>query len=247
MFEESSLWIFSLAWFLGAFVQSVGGMGAVMVALPICANYMQAQTLVPATCICVAIFSASMSFTYRKDALIPSLKSLTIGAIPGAIAGLFILLFTPSSLLQVVTGLILIFFILCKRKPSSHKNKETFASGSIAGFLSGFINTSIGLGNPPVAMYSLYAGWSHFETLATMNLFRFLVSILTMACHYGAGLYTADVLHHVLWGAPATVLGMVAGLPIARHIDQNSFRRILRFLILVSGCICFMKGLRHFF
>ena len=243
MFEDISLWLFALAWFLGGFVNSVGGMGAAMVALPIYAGCLQSQTLVPATCICVAIISAAMTLAYWRHTLFASLKSLTAGAIPGSIAGLFILLITPSALLQLVTGAIMVLFILWKGRPSS-KSRDTLAAGATAGFFSGLINTSIGFGNPPVAIYSLYAGWGHLETLATMNLFTLLASLLTMICHYTADLYTADVLHHVLLGAPATVLGMLCGLPIARRINQESFRRILRFLIFVAGCICLLRGIR---
>ncbi len=242
MFEDASLWLFALAWFLGGFVNSVGGMGAAMVALPIYAGSLQSQTLVPATCICVAIISAAMTVAYWRHTLFHSLKALTAGAIPGSLAGLYILLITPSSVLQLVTGAIMVLFILWKGKPSSQKNKDTFAAGGTAGFFSGLINTSIGFGNPPVAIYSLCAGWGHLETLATMNLFTLLASLLTMLCHYMADLYTADVLHHVLFGAPATVLGMVAGLPVARRINQESFRRILRFLIFAAGCICLARG-----
>ncbi len=75
-----------------------------------------------------------------------------------------------------------------------------------------------------------------------MNLFTLLASLLTMLCHYMADLYTADVLHHVLLGAPATVLGMICGLPIARRINQEAFRRILRFLIFSAGCVCLARG-----
>ncbi len=242
MFEDTSLWLFALAWFLGGFVNSVGGMGAAMVALPIYAGCMQSQTLVPATCICVAIISAAMTLAYWRHTLLSSLKSLTAGAIPGSLAGLFILLITPSAILQLVTGAVMVLFVLWKGKRSSEGNKDSFATGTVAGFFSGLINTSIGFGNPPVAIYSLYAGWGHLETLATMNLFTLLASLLTMICHYTADLYTADVLHHALLGAPATVLGMVCGLPVARRINQESFRRILRFLIFAAGCICFARG-----
>ena len=243
MFTDPSLWLFALAWFLGGFVNSVGGMGAAMVALPIYAGCMNSQTLVPATCFCVAIISAAMSFAYWRWTRWASLKSLCLGAVPGSLIGLFILLIIPSPLLQLAAGIVMVLFVLWKGKSAPvEQAAESAYGGACAGFFSGLLNTSIGFGNPPVAIYSLHAGWGHLDTLASMNVFTLLASLFTIICHAAAGLYSYDVLIHIAAGTPATVLGMLAGLPIARRIHQEAFRSILLAIIFLAGCICLWRG-----
>ncbi|MDO5537118.1 MAG: sulfite exporter TauE/SafE family protein [Desulfovibrionaceae bacterium] len=244
MIEDYSFWLFAFAWFLAGFVNSVGGMGAAMVALPIVAGAMHAQTLVPATCLCVAIISAAMSWVYWRSTRWQSLKAMIAGALPGSLAGLGILLILPTSVLQLAAGTIMILFVLWQflhKAGAPHGDSGT--AGATAGFFSGFINTSIGFGNPPVAIYSIYAGWEKMETMGSMNVFTLIVCGMTIAAHAGAGLYSEEVFRYALFGGPATVIGMIAGLPIARRINQATFKRILLLIIGAAGCICVFRGL----
>ena len=244
MFDDPSLWLFALAWFLGGFVNGLSGMGAAMVALPIVAGSMDPHTLVPATCVCVAIISASTAWVFWRHTRWQALKFLIIGALPGSLAGLAILLILPTSVLQLAAGIIMVLFVLWQFFHAiTMPRGDTLLSGSIAGFFSGFINTSISFGNPPVAIYSLYAGWSQLETLGSMNVFTLIACLITCVAHASAGLYNMDVLWHVLFGGPATVLGMVVALPLETRISQTLFRRILLFIIAVAGGICIIRGL----
>ena len=244
MLDDPSLWLFAFAWFLAGFVNGISGMGAAMVALPIVAGSMDPAILVPATTVCVTIISASTAWVFWRHTRWQALKFLIIGALPGSLAGLAILLVLPTSVLQLAAGIIMVLFVLWQFFHAvTTPRGDTLLSGSLAGFCSGFINTSISFGNPPVAIYSLYAGWSQLETLGSMNVYTFFVCLITMAAHASAGLYTMDVFQHALFGGPATVLGMMAALPIARHISQAVFRRILLLVIAAAGVVCLVRGL----
>lgn len=244
MFSDPSLWLFAFAWFLGGFVNGISGMGAAMVAVPIVAGSMAPATLVPATCVCVGIISASTAWVFWRNTRWRALKALIIGAIPGSLAGLAILLVMPISTLQLSAGTIMVLFVIWQ---FTHKQGQPHGdgpvSGGIAGFASGFINTSISFGNPPVAIYALYAGWSQLETLGSMNVFTLVACIITMIAHASAGLYNMDVLMHVVFGGPATVLGMIVALPLSKRVSQSLFRRILLVIIAAAGIVCIARGL----
>lgn len=244
MFDDPSLWLFALAWFLAGFVNSIAGMGAAMVALPIVAAHIAPATLVPATSVCVAIISIATGAVFWRHTRWRSLKALLIGAIPGAAAGLAVLLILPVPVLQLSAGIIMILFVGWQfSHPKSQAHGDTVPAGLVAGFAAGFINTSISYGNPPVAIYSMYAGWEKLEVLGTMNVYTFLVCLITMTAHASAGLYTMDVFWHAVWGGPATVLGMLAALPLAKHISQAAFRRILLLVIGSAGILCLVQGI----
>ena len=93
MLDDPSLWLFAFAWFLAGFVNGISGMGAAMVALPIVAGSMDPAILVPATTVCVTIISASTAWVFWRHTRWHALKALLVGAVPGAAAGLGILLF----------------------------------------------------------------------------------------------------------------------------------------------------------
>ncbi len=243
MSEDCTFWLFAFAWFLGGFVNGISGMGAAMVALPIYVSVMHPQTLVPVTCLCVAIVSLSTSWLYWRHTRWHSLRAMIIGAVPGSLAGLGILLILPSTVLQLAAGSIMVLFVLWQFTHSiGEAHGDGLVSGSAAGFLSGFVNTSIGFGNPPVAIYSIYAGWSQPETMGSMNVFTLIASVITIVAHCGAGLYTMEVLHYACYGGPATVIGMLAATPLARRVPQAAFKRILLIIIAVAGGVCIWRG-----
>ena len=105
------------------------------------------------------------------------------------------------------------------------------------------MNTSISFGNPPVAIYSLWVGWSKEDTMGTMNVFTICATILTCTAHASAGLYSMALLPYALVGIPATVIGVCVAHPIAKRIPQESFRRILLVIIAAAGVVCPYQGL----
>lgn len=244
MFDDPSLWLFAFAWFVAGFVNIIAGMGAAMVALPIVAGHIAPATLIPATAVCVTIISIATGAVFWRHTRWRSLKALLAGAVPGAAAGLAVLLILPVPVLQLSAGIIMILFVAWQfSHPKSKAHGDTVPAGLIAGFAAGFINTSISYGNPPVAIYSMYAGWEKLEVLGTMNVYTFLVCLITMTAHASAGLYNMDVFQHAAFGGPATVLGMLTALPLSKHISQATFRRILLTVIGAAGILCLFQGL----
>ena len=243
MLDDPSLWLFAFAWFLAGFVNGISGMGCALVALPIVAGSMNPATLVPATTACVIISSAATACFFWRYTRWRALKALLIGALPGAAAGLGVLLILPSSVLQLVAGFTILLFVIWQLyHPKSKGHGDTVPAGLTAGFFAGFVNTSITFGNPPVAIYSIHAGWGHLETLGTMNVYTCLVSIISATAHASAGLYTMDVLQHALFGCPASVFGMVVAFPLTKYISQIVFHRILLLVLAAAGIVCVFRG-----
>ncbi len=236
--------IFFLAWFAAGFVNGVSGMGAAMVAVPIVASFMPSAVLTPTACIIVTGVSIHMAWNFRKGCRLSSLKTLLIGAIPGSLAGLAILLFIPTRFIQLLTGTVMLLFVLwqCIRKENTVKRPEHVGKGLFAGFSSGVLNTSIAFGNPPIGVYALHLGWSQMETVGTVNIFSVLAYLVACAVQASAGLYSQDVLMWAALGLPASMLGIVCAMPVARRISLVVFKRILLIVIAAGGFACIWRG-----
>jgi len=241
---DPSVWVFAFAWFMAGLINGLSGMGAAMLALPIAAMAMPPKLLIPATCLMVLVVSVSTAVFYLKNIRRRAFLALLLGAIPGSLAGLGILLFTPVPFLQISAGAIMVLYTIWQFcHPSFAPHGDSWLSGSIAGFASGLVNTSISFGNPPVAIYSLWAGWSKEDTMGTMNVFTICATILTCTAHASAGLYSMALLPYALVGIPATVIGVCVAHPIAKRIPQESFQRILLVIIAAAGVVCTYQGL----
>lgn len=241
---EEQLMLFVFAWFLAGFVNGISGLGAGMVALPIIASFMPSYILVPVTSMTVMFLCGYLGFLYRKHCNIKSVIYLSIGAIPGSILGGLILLYTPSSTIQLGAGTIMVLFVLWQLLPKASRviPEKTIGTG-IAGGISGFLNASISFSGPPIAIYAVTVGWSKEVTFANMNIAIVISCLMSAAVHASAGLYTWDMLPYFLWGIPATVIGVLAASPIAKRVNPLLFHKILLCVIGAAGCVCITRAL----
>lgn len=109
---DPSVWVFAFAWFMAGLINGLSGMGAAMLALPIAATAMPPKLLIPATCLMVLVVSVSTAVFYLKNIRRRAFLALLLGAIPGSLAGLGILLFTPVPFLQISAGAIMVLYTI---------------------------------------------------------------------------------------------------------------------------------------
>jgi uncharacterized membrane protein YfcA len=241
---DMALILFGGAWFLAGFVNGISGMGAGMVALPLVVSCIPPAALVPSACIIIFAVTLHMAWRYRKACRVHSLTKLLLGCAPGAVAGVWVLLLLPPARLQLPIGLAMTSFALWQWLHTAGKaHAETWLSGGLAGFASGFINTSISFGNPPIAIYALYAGWSKEETMGTLNMLAVGTSALTCLAHAGAGLYTSTVWEYVCYGVPLALAGQWLAQPFVPYINPTLFKNILLGIIACAGIVCMGRAL----
>ncbi len=236
--------IFLFAWFLAGFVNGVSGLGAAMVAVTFTTFFMPTSVLIPVTCIIAIFVSGHMSWIFRAGCRRRSLTLLLLGALPGSLIGLSILLFIPAQVVQFLTGCVMVFFVMWQysKKIQPTARPETVSKSIFAGFASGVLNTSISFGNPPIGAYALHLGWSQMETVGTMNMFSFLAYIVACAVQASAGLYTQEVLVWAAMGIPAALVGILCSMPVAQRINAVVFKNILLVVIAVGGMACVWRS-----
>lgn len=66
---------------------------------------------------------------------------------------------------------------------------------------------------------------------------------MTCALQASADLYTPALLDYVMYGVPATILGTFCAFPVVKHINVETFRRVLMAVIVLAGVVCLGRSL----
>ncbi len=243
---EITDYIFWITWFAAGFVTGISGMGGAMIAVPILVTFMPTDILFPVTCIVTTLFTAYMAWIYRKSSHSQIVKRLFIGAIPGAVAGLGLLLYIKAQYIQLIAGIVMISFVylqFLRNKQDIIQREETLGKTLLIGFGSGVLIASISFGGPLLGAYALYLGWGQAQAMGIMNVFALMAFVMATIFQASAGLYTAEVLSLATSGAIASIIGVICATPLVKHIPLKTFKLILLIIIGFGALSCIWRGL----
>lgn len=232
-----------LAWFIGGFVNNLSGMGAAIIALPIMALILPVEVVIPVSCICGASIGVYLTIIYYKYAHYKMIAPLVLGSIPGTFVGLSILLWIDKGLLQIIIGLLLIFYAYWQYSIKIAKiHKESIVGASFIGFLAGLSNASTSFGGPPGYAYSVYVGWDRKAAIGTLSLYYLFMSAVTILSQYIAGLYTENTLYYALLSLIGMFSGIFSSIPFVQRITVENYRKFIIIVIFVAGLLCMVEG-----
>lgn len=236
--------IFFFIWLLAGFITGVSGLGAAMVAVPFISLFIDLHTVIPVSTSLVVVLCLELGYIYRKDLLKKELNGMLIGSLPGLVLGTYILIIIPASVLLLTIGIVMVCFVLWQ---FLHKIPQNAGSPSslkvmLAGFISGVLATSISFSGPPCAVYALHVRWTQKQTLATINMFAGLSSVLGVITYAVTDFLTQEVLFWTALGTPAVTLGILLSIPVNRYINVHLFRTILLIVIGFGGLSCIVKS-----
>lgn len=153
-----------------------------MMAVPVISFFVPIKTDILITCIIAPFTSLLLVLLHLRFCRWHSLFPLFLGIVPGVAAGLYVLCFVPAWVLEIMVGVMLLFFMAWQQFGSLKSGRESWGLGTFAGGAAGFLGTSISVDGPPVAAYALYVGWRQRPLLATLGVFTFAVRWLPAAC-----------------------------------------------------------------
>ena len=193
----------------------------------------------------VIIFSSmSAVFEYRKQGRINHKVGILI-AIPsifGAYIGAWLTKFTPSHLLKIIFGLLLLI-VSFRMMRSEFKIKKKFngvfliASGFFAGIISGLLGIGGGIINVPVMAY---AGISMHSAVATSSFVIVFTSISSSLKHYFLGNI------EIMWAAiliPGIITGAQIGAKFVKKIKAHHLRFAFALFLIAIAIAMILKGL----
>ena len=224
----------------------VCGLGSYMVIIPVMALFFPVHDVILACCLTAPVLSFMMSWQYRSHCRWRSLVPMLAGAVPGTLCGVWIIAVVSSAVLQMLLGLMLLAFLywqqVGKARCSAGGGHETWQLGGLAGYFGALIGASLSMGGPAVAAYGLYVGWAPQAFLGTTCTFFLLRSLMIALTQSLAGLYSADVVHLVLYMIPSCLLGTALSFPVVKRINVATFRALVKIIILLAACSCLWRA-----
>lgn len=248
---ETELIVTFLAWFLGGFVNIITGIGGNLVALPVMLLALDFTVAAVVSCVIGALLGVMLVLRFYRYADARSVVLLSLGALPGLVAGVMCLKYLPIFWLEIFLGCVLIAFVVweyfLERKgesqpasspaPEKTRGREKGATFMLLGWgsISGLFSGVVGLGGIPLAVCVYLNRWDKNVARGILGAF-FVFSVgLATGLDVLAGLVTESVVHHSLAGIPGMLLGTLAGLPVAGRIPQRLFQRCLLVMVLLGA------------
>ncbi len=223
---------------VGAAIQGSVGFGMNLVSVPVLAVIL--PKALPVTVIVLGIPISIGMLLHEHHALERTdVAWILTGRVPGTIAGAVVVATVSTSVLQGLTGVIVLLLVVASlAMPPLPVQRDTQVA---AGMVSGLTGTAAGIGGPPLALlYQRHPGPTMRSTLAASFLFGTLISLVTLAI---AGQVHLD---QVLLGAGLAPV-VVAGSVVGRRLHGLLDRGWLRPAVLLFAAIAAITALVHAF
>ncbi|MFC0534105.1 TSUP family transporter [Phytohabitans kaempferiae] len=186
----------------------------------------------------IALATAVLTRTWRDTRW--RRTGLLLGtAFVGTAAGALLLTAVPTRALFVLVGSLAVAAIGIVLAGPSPRLLAGVRGGAVSGALSGFMNTTAGVGGPAIAMHSIADRWPAPVFVGTAQAYFLGVNTMSLAFKGFPRLPVA------VWvGALATLaLGIAAGQLLHRHVPASLARRAVVAIALTGGLATITRGL----
>lgn len=217
--------------------------GGSILAIALFAAVLPARTSTAATLLLLMVGDLFALFAYRRHAHWPTLLRLAPAVIAGLLVGFAFLALAGDGVVRRAIGVILLLMIavtLWRRWRQSRADTVAPASGGLLlagayGTLGGFTTMVANAGGPVMSMYFLATRTPVQVFLGTSAWFFAIINVIKVPFLAGLGLFQAPVLLMDAVLAPLVVVGALAGLQVARRMNQRVFDRIVIALTIVGA------------
>ncbi|MCA0438490.1 MAG: sulfite exporter TauE/SafE family protein [Austwickia sp.] len=230
----------ALAVFVGSTLQRSTGMGFALVTSPFMILALGPVEGIVVTNVGSAATALVSAYQLRHDFDLPRARWLIPAGLVGCVPGAAVVRVLPADWIGVVVGtLVLVALVVTLTAPSGR-----FADGRrmrvATGLISGFLNTSAGVGGPALAVYTRSIGWPRAPFAATATVIfciQGVAAILLKERWPSVGMGGWAVL------AAAAVVGLVAGGVLHGRLDDRSAMRTVMTLALAGTVLALAKAL----
>ena len=221
--------------FMAALVHSTLGFGTALVAMPLLVMVLDVNVATPLVGLTMLTTIALLLVGSWRGLDVRSALHLLAASIPGIPVGLMILRFVPQDGFKAGLGIILIAVGLYNLKTSVLPRLEHIGWAHVFGFVSGVLGGAYNVNAAPVAVYGILRRWPPEHFKATLQGYFLPSTLLIVASHGLAGLWTGDVFGFYLPAVPAVILAVLLGRFIGTRIAPERFQCVLYLALMVFG------------
>lgn len=229
--------------FMAALVHSTLGFGTALVAMPLLVTVLDVNVATPLVGLTMLTTIALLLVGSWRDLDVRSALHLLAASIFGIPVGLLILRFAPQDAFKAALGVLLIAVGLYNLRTSVLPRLKHIVWTHAFGFVSGILGAAYNVNAAPVAVYGILRRWPPELFRATLQGYFFPSTLLIVASHGLAGLWTGDVFGFYLPAVPAIILAVVLGRFIGARIAPDRFERVLYVSLMALGTMLLVSPL----
>jgi uncharacterized membrane protein YfcA len=224
-----------LAIFFAVFTQSLAGFGVALIAMAFLPGLVGIQTATPLVALIAVTIEFFLLIRYRHALQFQAVWPVALASVVGIPLGVWALKGVDERLFLIVLGIVIAGYALYAlfqfKLPELSHPIWAYAVGFLAGIIGGAYNTS----GPPVIIYGNCRRWPPAEFKSNLQGFFLVNSAFVVLGHALGHNLTPQVWHYYLWALPILGLGILGGTYLDKFINQDTFRKIVLWLLVVMG------------
>lgn len=221
---------------VSASVQTLTGFGFALLAVPLLALVMPAESAVVISASLGLLTSAGLAVKERAHGDRVAIRRMLGGAAIGAPLGIIVLgLVTGRQLRFLLAGVIFSFLLVTLRGWALRKDSAGVEIG--AGVVSGVLNTTLSTNGPPLVMALQARHLPPSQFRGTLAPVVAATGVLTVVLFAVTGRYDTEVWQSLAVALPALGLGYLIGARQHHRFEPVAFRRLVLVLLAITGTV----------
>jgi uncharacterized membrane protein YfcA len=235
-----------IAVLLASLVAGLTGFGFAIVAVPILMILMPPKVVVPVVQLLSAVLQIAILVEARKGLDLKRVWPLLLAGIAGVPLGTYLLLILDPQTLRILVGVVVIISALAMLAGWRWSVRNEKVASVPVGLAGGALGASTGIPGPPVILFFTNQEMAKQGFRANLVLYFTCVGLVAVLSLLVSGLITQEVL--IRWAGllPAVAIGMLAGVWLARRVDQERFQQITLGVLILTGIAAIASGLNLF-
>jgi uncharacterized membrane protein YfcA len=223
-------------------VRGLAGFGSGLIATPLLLMLLPLKTVVPLVVVLDYLASAVNGLGDRQRIAWREILRLLPSALIGVVTAFWLLATVDARWLVKVLAILLIGFAVYQWRTPAAVRPAGGAWALPAGAFGGLIGTLFGTGGP------FYVAYLHGRQLdkstfrATFSTVFLLDGANRIAGYALSGFFDWNFLAILLWLIPVMVVGLFVGRHLHTNVGQQTFRRGISVLLLLSGVVLLFKS-----
>lgn len=221
--------------FIAGFFQGLTSFGFALISMPFLVKIIPIKETVPIVVILSLLTNIILIANCYRHIRIKRIWILILSSVIFAPLGTYSLIYVNPIILKMSVAILIIIFALILIIGKSFPIKNEKIGYTIAGSLSGFLNSSISMSGPPVALFLSNQGADKNEFRANITIYAIILNAFTIATYFYNGLITKEITKNIVWLIPAMIVGVIVGIISLKKLNEKTFKRIALLLIIFSG------------
>lgn len=229
----------------GGFVTGLAGFGTGLTALAFWLHVVNPVVAAALVAACSVVGQAQSLFTVRRAITWRRVWPFMAGGVIGVPVGVASLRWIDPQTLKVFLGLLLICYtgvmLGVRRYPTVTWGGK--AADGVVGFGGGALGGVAGLSGPLPTIWCGLRGWNADAQRAVYQPFNLTILAIALCAHILLGNVTEQVWRLIFMCIPATILGAYLGIRMYGRVNDQQFRVLVLWLLLISGIVLTVSNL----